>query len=180
MWWRRIFLRSACTHLVIGCLDCNALHSCKIWGTFGPQNSGFSDKKRPSPCNQFFFCNAMKKKFLSAGRTHLVIGCISTDVKFGLLSTDVKFWVRLVRKILAFFKKITLQPFFFCNAMKTKFLMRCAHTFGYWMLQHRCKIWIAQHWCKILGALGRLVRRILAFLKKGHLFFHCRPPLIPP
>ena len=47
----------------------------------------------------------MKKKFLSAARTHLVIGCFSTDVEFGLLSTDVKFWVRLVRKILAFLKK---------------------------------------------------------------------------
>ena len=55
-----------------------------------------------------FFLQCDEKEIFYALRTHLVIGCFSTDVEFGLLSTDVKFWVRLVRKILAFLKKRSL------------------------------------------------------------------------
>ena len=67
-------------------------------------------------------------------------------LQIAMLSTAVKFGAHLVRKLLAFLKceAITLQSISFCHAMQKKFL-RAAHTFGNWMLQHRCRIWIAQH-----------------------------------
>ena len=126
-------------------------------------------------CNQFFFlpCNR-EKKFKSCVR---ILG--NWMLQIAMLSTAVKFGAHSVRKLLGFLKyeAITLQSISFCHAMKKNFL-RAAHTFGNWMLQHRCRIWIAQHWCKILGGLGA---QNSGFSKKKVIcFFIADPPWYPP